>query len=215
MTGRHREGPGRRVRPWAVAATLVVGAVVLSATLRLEPGDARFVPAALALAAVWLGGALLAGTRVGWGEQGARCLGLGLAAGAVLLVLCLAAGFVIARVPALADPADELLAHAEVGGVALVLLVTVVNGVGEEMFFRGALLDALPSRVALVGATAVYALTTVGSGVALLVLAAAFLGVATALLRRRTDGLVAPVTAHLTWSVGMLLLLPHVLATGR
>src|SRR5690606_12917078 len=115
VTGRHRGGPGRRVRPWAVAATLVVGAVVLAATLRLEPGDARFVPAALALAAVWLGGALVAGTRVGWGGQGARGPGLGPAAGAVLPVLCLAAGPGIARVPGLADPAAELDAPRAVG----------------------------------------------------------------------------------------------------
>ena len=69
--------------------------------------------------------------------------------------------------------------------------------------------------IAAVAITAVvYALTTVGAGIPLLVLAAGLLGVLTALQRRVTGGILGPVVTHLTWSLGMLFLLPVVLSTG-
>jgi hypothetical protein len=57
----------------------------------------------------------------------------------------------------------------------------------------------------------VYALVTAASGVALLTFAALVLGWVTGLQRRVTGGVLAPVITHLTWSVGMLVLLPIVL----
>ena len=54
-----------------------------------------------------------------------------------------------------------------------------------------------------------------GSGVPLLVLAAAVVGVVTALQRRVTGGILGPVITHITWSTGMLLLLPPVLDLVR
>ena len=56
--------------------------------------------------------------------------------------------------------------------------------------------------------TVVYALTTVGAGIPLLVLAARLLGLLTALQRRVTGGILGPIVTHLTWSLGMLFLLP-------
>ena len=58
--------------------------------------------------------------------------------------------------------------------------------------------------------TVLYALSAVGSGIWLLVLAAAALGLVTALQRRGGSGVAAAVITHLTWSVGMLVLLPPV-----
>lgn len=203
-----------RRRGWVVA-TLVVGAVMLALTLRLEPGDDLFLIGGFALAAVWGGGALLAGPMPSSDVAVPRALGAGGGVGAVLLVASLVVALFVATVPFLREPAGDLLAHS--GGSALVpvVVLTTVNGVGEEMFFRGSLYDAVPRRAAVVVTTGIYTLTTIGSGVALLVVAAAMLGLVTALLRRWTGGLVAPVAAHLVWSVGMLLFLPSALGTGR
>lgn len=94
-------------------------------------------------------------------------------------------------------------------------LLTVVNGVAEEVFFRGALYAAIPERWTVALTTVVYALTTVVSGVPLLVLAAACLGLVCGLQRRVTGGVLGPIITHITWSAGMLLLLPPLLTTLR
>lgn len=202
-------------RRWIVAVTFLVGVIALSFTLRLEPGDDLFFAATFVLALLWAGGAVLAGARYRRGRFGARwSLALGIASGATLLAASLAAALVVARIPALAEPADTLLDHASGGAFVPIFVLAAVNGIAEELFFRGALYDALPTRLAIPVTTAAYTLTTVGTGVALLVLAAACLGALTAVLRRHTGELLAPTAAHLTWSLGMLVLLPTALATG-
>ena len=45
------------------------------------------------------------------------------------------------------------------------------------------------------------------AGIPLLALAGLLVGLAVAVLRRLTQGVLAPIVAHLTWSIGMLLLL--------
>lgn len=201
--------------------TLLVGAVVLGFALRIRPGDPLFYAATLGLAGVWGAGALVSGplhlgrahTRAG-GED-ARPVVQSLALGALLLVLFLAGAAVVAHVPVLRDPVQHLLDHARLGSLAVVAVLTAVNGVAEELYFRGALYSAVGRRHAVSVTTAVYALTTAGAGIPLLVLAAALLGLVTALQRRVTGGILGPVITHLTWSLGMLFLLPPVLSTGR
>ena len=200
--------------------TLVVGAVVLGLALRIKPGNPMFYVATLGLAGVWTTGALASGplhlgrahTRAG-GED-ARPVVQSVALGALLLALFLAGAVAVARLPLLRDPVEHLLDHARLGSVALVALLTAVNGVAEELYFRGALYSAVGRRHAVLVTTVVYALTTVGSGIPLLVLAAALLGVLTGLQRRVTGGILGPMVTHLTWSLGMLLLLPLVLSSG-
>ena len=46
------------------------------------------------------------------------------------------------------------------------------------------------------------------AGIPLLVLAAAILGLVVGLQRRVTGGILGPTITHLTWSLGMLFLLP-------
>ena len=121
----------------------------------------------------------------------------------------------VARIPALRDPVTTLLDHARLGSLGLVALITAVNGVAEELYFRGALYAAVGRRHPVLVTTVVYALTTVGAGIPLLVLAAALLGVLTGLQRRVTGGVLGPIIIHLTWSLGMLFLLPPVLSVGR
>ena len=213
--------PRTRVRRRIVVAlTLVVGAVVLAWALRIRPGDPLFYAATLALAAVWGVGAVLSGplhlgrghTRRGTTPE--RPVIQSLALGLLLLAVFLAGALVVARLPGLREPVDDLLDHARFGSVPVVLAITVLNGVAEELYFRGALYAALPGHA--VGVTTfLYALTTVGSGVPLLVLAAAVVGLVTVLQRRVTGGILGPVITHITWSTGMLLLLPPVLDLVR
>lgn len=222
---------GSTNRRWAVlVATLVAGALVLAWALRLAPGDARFYLGTVATAAVWTCGALLSGCAVlsgsavpsggsrRGGRRAATLLGA-LVVGLLLVGVFAVVALAVARVPALAVPVRHLLDHADAASLPLVALLTAVNGVAEELFFRGALYTAF--RGALYTAlrrhdpvlvtTVVYALVTAASGVPLLVLAAAIIGAVTALQRRVTGGVLAPSVTHVTWSLGMLLILPPLL----
>lgn len=203
-----------RRRRLIVGVTVVVGTTVLSVVLRLEPEDPRFHWGTAVAALVWFGGAALSGRPPVRGDGGARrAAALGVGIGAAAAVVCLLGGLVAAHIPLLRDPAEELLAH--MGSAAFVVVVlALVNGVAEEFFFRGVLFDVLPARHAVVGSAAVYAVTTLASGVLLLPVAAVLLGLLTAELRRRTGGILAPVVTHLTWSSAMIVLLPPVLASG-
>jgi membrane protease YdiL (CAAX protease family) len=200
--------------------TLVVGAVVLGFALRIQPGDPMFYVATLGLAAVWTVGALVSGplhlgrAHTRSGGQDARPIVQSLALGGLLLALFLVGAVVVARIPVLRDPVQHLLDHARLGSLLLVAVLTAVNGVAEELYFRGALYSAVGRRHAVATTTVVYALTTAGAGIPLLVLAAGLLGLLTALQRRVTGGILGPVITHLTWSLGMLFLLPAVLSTG-
>ena len=208
----------RRRRVVAVL-TLVAGTVVLTLALRIPPGDSAFYLATAGLALVWAIGAFASGplhlgrarTRSG-GD--ARPIVQSLALGALLLAVFLLGGAVIAHIPFLRDPVSNLLDHARLGSLPVVAVITAFNGISEELYFRGALYSAIGRRHAVLVTTVVYALTTVGSGIPLLVLAAGLLGLLTGLQRRVTGGILGPVITHLTWSLGMLFLLPTVLSSG-
>lgn len=207
------EPPAARTRRRAVAAvTVVVGAAVLAWALRIRPGDELFYPATLGLAAVWLVGALAAGRPLRATEElgrprAPRLVLVGLGVGLVLLVVFLLGAGIVAQVPALSAPVEQLLAHARWGSLPVVVAITALNGVVEELFYRGALYDAFGGRGAVVGSTVVYTVVTALAGIPLLALAGLLVGLAVAALRRLTHGVLAPVVAHLTWSIGMLLLL--------
>ena len=225
----HRESPAQLRRRRVVSAvTLAVGSILLWWSLQLRPGDDLFYVGTLALAATWTVGALLSGRiYLGQGHTRRSVRGLvpldrpeegytlpvvqSLALGLLLLVIFLAGAVAVSQVPALAGPVDGLLDHARVGSLPVVLSITMVNGIAEELFFRGALYAATPRRWNVPFVTAAYALTTVGSGVPLLVFAAVVLGVVTGLQRRITGGVLGPAITHITWSSGMLLLLPPIL----
>ncbi len=208
-----------RRRQVVAAVTFVVGSAVLAWALRITPGDPLFYVATLALAAVWLVGALVSGPlHAGMGHtrsgETARPIVQSLVLGVLLLLVFLVGALVVARIPVLREPVDQLLDHARFGAFTAVLAITFVNGVVEELYFRGALYAALP-RHQVTLTTLLYALTTVGSGVPLLVLAAAALGLVTGLQRRVTGGFLGPIITHVVWSTGMLVLLPPALELTR
>ena len=89
------------------------------------------------------------------------------------------------------------------------LAIALVNGVGEELFFRGALYAALPPRSAIFGTTVVYVCVTVVTFNVALVIAALVMGAIFGVQRRATRSVLAPMVTHLTWSTLMLLALPH------
>lgn len=210
-----------RRRRWVVAATLLAGAGVLSWALRIQPGNRLFYLATCALAAVWAVGALLSGplhlgrghTRSGTGTS--RAVVQSLALGLLLLGVFLVGAVVVAPVPALRQPVDDLLDHARAGSLPLVAVITAVNGVAEELYFRGALYAAVGRRHGVLVTTAVYTVVTAVSGIPLLMVAGAVLGLVVGLQRRVTGGILGPAITHVTWSLGMLFLLPGVLSTFR
>lgn len=213
----HHETDHRfRRRRVVVAVTLVVGATLLGLSLATTPGDPAFYGLTLALAATWVVGALLSGSlHSGWIRRGGRLTRpvlqpvlLGLAAVAVFT----AGALVVAQVPLLRSSVDAVLDHARYGSLPVIALVTLVNGIAEELFFRGALYAAIGRRYPVVLSTAIYTLTTVVTGNLMLVFAAAVLGVLVGLQRRVTGGVLAPVLTHITWSLGMLLVLPPLMS---
>lgn len=197
------------------AVTLVLGAAVSAWTISLPPGDPRFDLGTAALAGVWLGGALLTRWAVGSGplrprrslRQSARDGALGIGVGAALAALFLLGAGLVVLVPSLRTPVEGLLAHASEGTVWLVLALTLLAGAAEELFFRGALFDALAAARPAVTTTLLYTLVVASAGIWLLAVAGLVLGSVCARLRVRTGGTTAPVFAHITWSAGMFFLL--------
>lgn len=201
-----------RRRRVVAGVTLVVGATLLGLSLSTNPGDRAFYALTFALAGVWVVGALLSGSlHLGWmrwrGELRRPVLQpvvVGLAAVAVFT----AGALVVAQVPLLRESVDEVLDHARYGSLPVIAVITLVNGIAEEMFFRGGLYAAIGRRHPVLVSTAIYTLTTVATGNIMLVFSAAVLGVLVGLQRRVSGGVLAPVLTHVTWSLGMLFILP-------
>lgn len=206
-----------RWRRICAAVTLLIGAALLGWSLQLPPGDPRFYWGTFALAAAWAVGAVASGplhlgrgwTRRGFAQQEGANVPVvqALVLGLLLLGLFLAGAVVVAQIPFLRRPVEELLDHASVGSFWLVLVITAVNGIAEELYFRGALFAAIGRRHPVAISTIVYTLVTATSLIPLLTLAGALLGLVTGLQRRVTGGILAPTITHLTWSIGMLFLL--------
>jgi uncharacterized protein len=206
-----------RHRRIVALVTACLGSLLLWISFRLEPGDHRFYLSTAALALVWVCGSVASGPlHLGWahtrrGQSYARPVVQSLALGVLAVGVSCVGAVAVARVPALRDPVNAVLDHARFASLPLVAVLTLVNGVAEELFFRGALYAAIGRRYPVVLSTALYSLTTVGSGNGMLVLAAALLGLLVALQRRVTGGVLGPMITHITWSLSMLFVLPSFL----
>jgi uncharacterized protein len=201
-----------RRRQLVTAGFVIVGAVLLALSLRIRPGNALFYPATLGLAAVWTVGALTSGPlhlgRTLRGEEpGPRPLAMPVGYGVLLAGLFVVGGLLVRQIPWLDAQVRHVLDHAQHGSVPLLVLITALNGVAEELFFRGALYAAT-TRHPVVVTTIAYTGATMATGNVMLAFAATLLGVLVGLERRATGGIQAPVITHVVWSVSMLFLLP-------
>lgn len=200
-----------------VAIVLVVGTTLLGFSLSVPPGDTSFYPLTAAVAATWTIGGLLSGplhlgylpSRDGLRRPLVVPIVIGLVAAGIFIVGAL----IVRQIPPLRDYVITVLAHARQGSIVPITIVTVVNGIAEEIFFRGALYAAVGRRYPVVISTVVYALATLATGNPMLVFAALTVGVVLGLQRRASGGVLAPILTHVTWSVAMLYVLPQLFPT--
>lgn len=204
-------------RQWIFLAPCALGALGLFLARRAGDGTAGFYWATAFTAVVYAAAWWLWGNRQAF--MGAKKLIdvlRGALIGAALALVFVLGALVVQHIPFLAGPAAELLDTPDKGGYALTLLVLVVNGLGEELVFR----DVVPRQLRGMGqsvvqagvwSTLVYCLVTCVMGVPLLVFAAGVLGAVAYFEAAKTGRLYSPIAVHLTWSIGMLLILPQFL----
>ena len=197
-----------------VAIVLVAGAVLLGFSLRTKPGDPLFYVLTIALAATWALGAFVSGPlhlgSIKWHGRNQRPVITGVTLGLLLGCAFLLGGLVARRIPPVAERISDVLQYTLFGPLWIIVLITVINGVAEELFFRGALYTALESFHPVVITTLLYIITTTASGNPMLGFAALILGTVCALERRATGGVLAPFLTHLIWGLIMVLALPAV-----
>jgi membrane protease YdiL (CAAX protease family) len=201
-----------RRRQRVVAGVSVAGAGLLGLSLSTEPDSPEFYGLTLGVAGTWVAGGLLSGPlHLGWMQRGQalrRPVVTPILTGAGAFGAFYGAALVARRIPVLDRALRSVLKYAKEGSDPLVLLTTLANGAGEEIFFRGALFAAVGARQPVARSTAVYALATVATRNPALVLASGAMGTLFGLQRRSTGGIQAPLLTHLTWSALMLRYLP-------
>jgi CAAX protease family protein len=203
------EPAAHRRRRVVTGVTVVVGTALLAATLRVPDGSTWFTVLGLLVAATWTVGSFVSGPipfqpdrKLAW----RNCVGP-VIAGVAAFVAFLAAYLVARHLPLVGPALDGVLDTADAGPTALVLIVALVNGAGEELFFRGALHAALEPHRPAIATTIVYVAVTAATGNVALVIAAAAMGALFSLERLSTRGVFAPMVTHLTWSTLMVLAL--------
>jgi membrane protease YdiL (CAAX protease family) len=209
----HNEPPGVvRRRRVVVAITLLIGAAVLGLSLRRHPGESSFYWLTLVLAAVWIAGGFLSGPLhlggICWRGRNQRPVITGTIVGLLLGGAFVGGGLIAREIPAVAALITRVLLFAHHGSFLLIVAITVINGVAEEIFFRGALYTALGRYHPVVISTLLYTCATMASGNPMLGFAAVILGTVCALERRASGGVLAPVLTHLVWGLIMVLALP-------
>ena len=202
-------------RQWLFLAPCALGALGLFLARRAGDGTAGFYWATAFTAVVYAAAWWLWGNRQAFmGPKKLIDVLRGALIGAALALVFVLGALVVQHIPFLAGPAAELLDTPDKGGYALTLLVLVVNGLGEELVFR----DVVPRQLRGMGqsvvqagvlSTLVYCLVTCVMGVPLLVFAAGVLGAVAYFEAAKTGRLYSPIAVHLTWSIGMLLILPQ------
>jgi uncharacterized protein len=202
-----------------VAVTLAVGATLLGLSFSVRQGDPAFYALTFGLAATWTLGSLLSGPlHLGHILRGGtlrRPIITPIAVGLLLAALFLLGAFVVRTIPPLASLAEDVLGYARLGNLWIIFMITLVNGIAEEFFFRGALFAAIGAWHPVLISTVIYALATIPGGNPVLVFAAVVLGTVVGLQRRASGGVLAPILTHITWSLSMLFVLPPIFAAAH
>jgi CAAX protease family protein len=209
----HNEPPGVvRRRRVVVAITLAIGAAVLGFSLRRHPGESSFYWLTLVLAAVWIVGGFLSGPLhlggICWRGRNQRPVITGTTVGLLLGGAFIVGGLIAREIAPVAELITRVLLYAHHGWYPMIVVITLVNGVAEEIFFRGALYTALGRYRPVLISTLLYTSATLASGNPMLGFAAIILGTVCALERRASGGVLAPVLTHLVWGLIMVLALP-------
>jgi membrane protease YdiL (CAAX protease family) len=211
----------RRRRRVVVAAS-VAGAGLLGASLSTEPDSTRFYVLALGTAGTWLTGGLVSGPLPrcwGWAQTVDGTLRRPviepIATGAAAFGTFYAAARIARRIPILNEAITSILRYAHQGSDPLVLATTLVNGLDEEVFFRGGLFSAVGVKHPVAVSTAVYTLAATATRNPALVVASGVMGTLFARQRRASGGIQAPMLTHLTWSTLMQRFLPRCSAKAR
>jgi len=203
-----------RRRRVVVVVVLVVGAVLLGCSLNRQPGDATFYWLTLALAAVWALGAWVSGPlhlgSIRFRAHARRPVLIGTAVGLLVGAVFIVGALVARRIPPVRDYVAQVLEYAHHGPLVLIVFITVVNGVAEELFFRGALYSALGRFRPVLVSTLVYVVAVSATGNPMLGFAGLVLGYVCAYERRMTGGVLAPMLTHLFWGLVMVLALPPI-----
>jgi membrane protease YdiL (CAAX protease family) len=198
-----------------VALPAALGAGGLFVSSMAEPGGAIFYGGTFFTAAVYISTWLFLGDRQRFLPQAKPLSDIlrGFLIGLGFIGIFLVGALLVRNVDLLSAPVDRLLDNARLGVLWLTLLTTAVNGFGEELFFRDVAVRRLPWRenVSRVVAVGLYMLVTASMGVPLLIFAALVIGGAAQYEAKRTGALVSPITLHLVWSLGMLLVLPPII----
>lgn len=202
-----------RRRRGVVVVTMLVGAALLGGTLAAPEGSGLFYGLGVLVAAVWVAGSFLSGPlhlgRRGGAAGAGRELLAPILLGVALYVVFAIGAVVAQRIPFLAGAVERVLEKADAGPRGFVLAVALVNAVGEEVFFRGALHSAFGRHRPTLWVTAIYALVTVATLNLALVAAAVVMGLVFTAEREATRGVLAPIITHVTWSTLVLFLLPR------
>ena len=211
----HHEPPAvvlrRRI---VVAIVLVIGAALLGFLLTTQPAQRSFYWLTLALAAVWAVGAFASGPlhlgSIKVRGRNQRPAITGTIVGLVLGGLFVLGGLAARQIPGVTDEAGGVLRFANQGDLWLVVLIMLINGVAEELFFRGSLYTALGRYYPTVISTLLYVAAIACTRNWMLVFAGIVLGAVCAFERRATGGVLAPILTHVFWGLLMVLALPAV-----
>jgi membrane protease YdiL (CAAX protease family) len=186
------------VKKALLAGVTAAGSGLLGASLASRPGSRRFHVLTASVAATWFAGA-------GPVPRGRRDVVQPVVAGAGAFGVFYGCALGARRIPPLRRAIAGVLGHAHHGSAPSVAATTLVTGVAEEFFFRGALYDAFGAR----RSTALYVLSTTATRNPALVLASTVMGTLFAVQRGRAGGVQAPLLTHVVWSALMLAFLPR------
>jgi uncharacterized protein len=202
-----------------VAVSGIVGTGLLGLSFSRRPGSREFYVLTVSVAGTLTAGTVLSHARPPVSRQGqeprrARSLVRSVFAGVAAFGLFYGAAHLARRTWLLERAVSRALAYENEGSTPLVLLTTCLNGVAEEMFYRGALWSVVADSNPITKTTLAYTAATAATRNPALVLA----GTATSLLfgyeRRATGGILGPTITHLTWSMLMLRYLPPLFRTS-
>lgn len=202
----------RRKRRAIVAGVGIAGATLLGLSLSTEPGSKRFYWLTGALAATWTAGAVASGPlHLGWikgrDDNLRRPLVTPVATGVLAFGAFYGAALVAREIPVLNRAIGDVLRYADQGSMPLIILTTSINGMAEELFFRGAFYTAAAERPILIS-TAAYTVATAASRNPALTVAGGVMGALFGMQRRASGGIQAPLLTHVTWAMLMLRFLP-------